>query len=191
MKLASRIAIVTSAVLVVGVVVAHAPGDTPSAVAAPSAAVSWAVDEPTVPVAVKARAWSVSRSIARVAVPAKPAAKPKLKTTYTPKPKPKPTATYSATPPTYTSTGKPWATNAVRLCIRHHESTDNYKTNTGNHYYGAYQFSRATWHAVTGLSGTADQYPPAVQDAAFMKLANAVTSSASMQNQFTTWQYCH
>ena len=51
-------------------------------------------------------------------------------------------------------------------CIRWHESRDTY-TEAGG---GAYQFEDGTWHAVTGLSGEAQNYSPAVQDSAALKL---------------------
>lgn len=59
----------------------------------------------------------------------------------------------------------------VRLCIIARESGGNY--NAQNRYStasGAYQFLDGTWRAVTGLGGSAKDYPPAVQDAAFYKL---------------------
>ena len=70
----------------------------------------------------------------------------------TPTPVPQPTATPqptavpqpTATPqPTADPTGGPTATQwaAVRAC----ESGGNYSINTGNGYYGAYQFSPVTW----------------------------------------------
>jgi hypothetical protein len=49
------------------------------------------------------------------------------------------------------------------------ESGDDYTTNTGNGYYGAYQFSEQTWLGL-GMSGYPYQAPPAVQDAAAAKL---------------------
>ena len=51
-------------------------------------------------------------------------------------------------------------------CIRLHESGDDYAEHGG----GAYQFESGTWEAVTGLSGTAQTYPPTTQDAAALKL---------------------
>jgi hypothetical protein len=53
---------------------------------------------------------------------------------------------------------------AVWACIRQRESGDNYGENTGNGYYGAYQFLESTWLEIGG-SGYPDQAPPAVQDA--------------------------
>jgi hypothetical protein len=49
----------------------------------------------------------------------------------------------------------------LRVC----ESGDNYQEDTGNGYYGAYQFSEATWQGL-GYSGLPNQAPPAQQDAA-------------------------
>jgi hypothetical protein len=60
-----------------------------------------------------------------------------------------------------TSTNTPdWA------CIRQHESGGNYSIGNG----GAYQFEFGTWTALTGLPSPAEDYPPAVQDAAALKL---------------------
>jgi len=59
--------------------------------------------------------------------------------------------------------GGVWA--ALRQC----ESGGNYATNTGNGYYGAYQFSLATWLGL-GYSGLPSNAPPAVQDAAAQQL---------------------
>lgn len=51
-----------------------------------------------------------------------------------------------------------WA--ALRRC----ESGGNYQTNTGNGYYGAYQFDLQTWQSVGG-SGLPSDAPPEEQDA--------------------------
>ena len=61
------------------------------------------------------------------------------------------------------SSAAAWAASPGVACIRDHESGDNYGTNTGNGYYGAYQDSLSTWesHGGTGLPSDA---PPAVQD---------------------------
>ncbi|SFW82405.1 transglycosylase family protein [Amycolatopsis australiensis] len=50
-----------------------------------------------------------------------------------------------------------WA--KLRMC----ESSDRYTTNTGNGYYGAYQFDLPTWRSVGG-QGRPDQAAPAEQD---------------------------
>ena len=51
-------------------------------------------------------------------------------------------------------------------CIRQHESGGNYSVGNG----GAYQFELGTWTSLTGLPSPAQDYPPAVQDAAALKL---------------------
>ncbi len=51
-------------------------------------------------------------------------------------------------------------------CIRQHESGGNYAAGNG----GAYQFEFGTWNGLTGLPSPAQDYPPAVQDAAALKL---------------------
>lgn len=48
--------------------------------------------------------------------------------------------------------------------IRQRESGGNYATNTGNGYYGAYQYDLATWGNYGGYARP-DLAPPAVQDA--------------------------
>lgn len=50
---------------------------------------------------------------------------------------------------------------ALRLC----ESSNNYSANTGNGYYGAYQFLLSTWRAL-GYSGLPSQASASTQDAA-------------------------
>jgi hypothetical protein len=61
----------------------------------------------------------------------------------------------------------------VWACIRQRESGGNYQENTGNGFYGAYQFTPSTWNeSVIGAgypqyaNGRADLAPPYVQDAA-------------------------
>ena len=58
-------------------------------------------------------------------------------------------------------------------CIRQHESNDNYAEGNG----GAYQFELGTWSALTGLPSPAEDYPPAVQDAAALKLYPSAAGS--------------
>lgn len=62
----------------------------------------------------------------------------------------------------------------IAACIRQRESGGNYAINTGNGFFGAYQFTPGTWNtAVSGAgypqyaNGRADLAPPEVQDAAF------------------------
>jgi resuscitation-promoting factor RpfA len=56
-----------------------------------------------------------------------------------------------------------WA--QLRAC----EASGNYATNTGNGFYGAYQFDARTWHGL-GYPGLASQAAPAVQDQAALRL---------------------
>jgi hypothetical protein len=53
----------------------------------------------------------------------------------------------------------------LRMC----ESSDTYTMNSGNGYYGAYQFDPATWTNI-GYPGRPDLEPPAMQDEAARKL---------------------
>jgi hypothetical protein len=59
------------------------------------------------------------------------------------------------------------AANFARL--RQCESRGNYSINTGNGYYGAYQFGRRTWRGL-GYSGLPHQAPPHIQDEAAARL---------------------
>ncbi|HEY0870678.1 MAG TPA: transglycosylase family protein, partial [Acidothermaceae bacterium] len=56
-----------------------------------------------------------------------------------------------------------WA--QLRAC----EASGNYAANTGNGFYGAYQFDARTWHGL-GYSGVASQASPAEQDQAAQRL---------------------
>ena len=73
----------------------------------------------------------------------------------------------AAQPATTTGSGTAGATpNAADwLALRTCESSDNYQENTGNGYFGAYQFSQATWTGL-GYPGRPDQEPPSMQDQA-------------------------
>jgi hypothetical protein len=53
----------------------------------------------------------------------------------------------------------------LRVC----ESSNRYPLNTGNGYYGAYQFNTRTWHGL-GYSGRPDRASKRTQDAATVKL---------------------
>lgn len=56
--------------------------------------------------------------------------------------------------------------------LRQCESGDDYQANTGNGYYGAYQFALSTWQSL-GYSGLPSAAPPAEQDQAAMALQAA------------------
>jgi hypothetical protein len=57
------------------------------------------------------------------------------------------------------------ATDSQLAALRQCESGGNYRTNTGNGYYGAYQFSAGTWRSL-GYSGLPHNASPATQDRA-------------------------
>jgi hypothetical protein len=65
--------------------------------------------------------------------------------------------------------------------IRQCESGGNYATNTGNGYYGAYQFTQGTWNSL-GYSGLPSDASPATQDAAAAQLA--------ARSGFGQWPVC-
>ncbi|CAO5190213.1 N-acetylmuramoyl-L-alanine amidase (Autolysin) [Frankia sp. AiPs1] len=65
--------------------------------------------------------------------------------------------------------------------LRQCESGGDYTTNTGNSYFGAYQFSASTWHSL-GYSGLPHQAAPAVQDEAALRLAQ--------RSGFGQWPVC-
>ena len=54
--------------------------------------------------------------------------------------------------------------------LRDCETHSNYQSNTGNSYYGAYQFSYSTWKSMNTGYEYAYQAPPEVQDNATLKL---------------------
>jgi uncharacterized protein YabE (DUF348 family) len=69
-----------------------------------------------------------------------------------------------------------WLT-ALRGC----ESGGNYQDNTGNGYYGAYQFSLGTWERL-GLSGLPSAAPPSAQDQAIVRNTNLSGGGLASQN---------
>ena len=89
-----------------------------------------------------------------------PVSVPTVPTTIPPVAPPAPVAVPG--PPT-SPLGGVWA--ELRQC----ESGGNYAIDTGNGYYGAYQFSATTWHGL-GFAGLPNQAPPAVQDEAAVEL---------------------
>lgn len=76
--------------------------------------------------------------------------------------------TVVAPAPTPTATGGGGA-GGVWLQLRECESGDNYRENSGNGFYGAYQFSQSTWSGL-GYPGRPDLEPPAMQDQAAQQL---------------------
>jgi LysM repeat protein len=60
-------------------------------------------------------------------------------------------------------------TGGILARVRMRESGGNYADNTGNGYYGAYQFSLSTWESVGG-TGLPSNASPAEQDALAQKL---------------------
>ncbi|MGC8512118.1 MAG: transglycosylase family protein [Acidimicrobiales bacterium] len=114
----------------------------------------------TAPPAVTAPATSSPPSTAPPATPPSTAAAPARQA-------PNPPSFTAASPTTSVSSGPP--TSADWLALRTCESGDTYTENTGNGYYGAYQFSQATWTGL-GYPGRPDQEPPAMQDQAAAQL---------------------
>jgi hypothetical protein len=81
-----------------------------------------------------------------------------------------PTTSSSSSTTSASSAGThPPPAGGVWLELRECESGDNYQADTGNGFYGAYQFAWSTWTAL-GYSGRPDQAPYWVQDAAAQKL---------------------
>ena len=68
------------------------------------------------------------------------------------------------------------------LRLRTCESSGNYQTNTGNGYYGAYQFSQATWNSLGTGYAFAYQAPPAVQDQMIIENTNRSSGGLATQN---------
>ncbi|MFN8041288.1 MAG: transglycosylase family protein [Acidimicrobiales bacterium] len=139
----------------------------PSTTAAPATtATTAAAPTTTAPTATKAQA-----------VPAAPAAPP---TTAAPKP-------VATTPPT-TAAPKPVGGSssdmAFLACVRQRESGGNYGIDTGNGYYGAYQFAQSTWDNTARHAGRGDlvgrkpsQASPGDQDAMALHLLQWVGRS--------------
>jgi hypothetical protein len=84
------------------------------------------------------------------------------------------TTTVACTPPQ-----SPIADQLAQL--RQCESSGNYAINTGNGFYGAYQFDLQTWHGL-GYGGYPNQAAPFVQDQA------ATTLHA--QRGWSPWPAC-
>jgi hypothetical protein len=83
---------------------------------------------------------------------------------------PAPVATYSSAPdyaaPASSAYADPAVSSAAPSVVQC-ESGGDYAANTGNGYYGGYQFDSGTWDAYGDPAyGEANEAPPAVQDAA-------------------------
>ena len=78
-----------------------------------------------------------------------------------------PPTTQAAPPPTTVPATAP--SGGVWYELRMCESGDDYSINTGNGYYGAYQFALSTWLGL-GFTGLPSDAPPAVQDRAAQEL---------------------
>jgi hypothetical protein len=144
-----------------GVFAGFAPEPTPAPVAPPAASVALAPAAPPAavetPAVVESSATqSAAASTESTSVQAAPFDGPIVAESVGPAPTPAPTE------PAIQNDG--WA--ALRNC----ESGGNYQTNTGNGFYGAYQFTISTWNAVAQIIDPAyvgvrpDQAPPAIQD---------------------------
>lgn len=81
-----------------------------------------------------------------------------------PAPTPKP-----ATPKPVTAAAPRPSDDSVWQRLRNCEAGGRYDRNSGNGYYGAYQFSAGTWRSL-GYKGLPHQAPPEVQDEAARKL---------------------
>lgn len=87
----------------------------------------------------------------------------------TPTPTPAPDVPPVTAPPPPHPTTSVGATPAVWASLRQCESNGNYGDNTGNGYYGAYQFSLSTWRGL-GYAGLPSNASAAVQDQAAQRL---------------------
>jgi hypothetical protein len=122
----------------------------PTTAAAPSAART--VSAPTTPPAPTRVSAPTIRSAPSTAAPAITAAPTR------------PTTAVSAP-----SSGGGGSSNGMLARLRQCESGGNYRENSGDGFYGAYQLSPATW-SLLGVPGRPDQSPPAVQDQAALTL---------------------
>jgi hypothetical protein len=80
-----------------------------------------------------------------------------------------PPTTQPAPPPTTAPPAPPPPSGGVWYELRMCESGDNYAEDTGNGYYGAYQFALSTWYGL-GFSGLPSDASPALQDEAAQEL---------------------
>ena len=76
--------------------------------------------------------------------------------------------------------------SGVWACIAQHESGGNPAANTGNGYYGAFQFTLGTWQAVGGPPGLPSDYPLSVQ----LHYAEVLQAQSGWGNWPVTSQMC-
>lgn len=70
---------------------------------------------------------------------------------------PQVSATAPAAPTGVSDEVAAWASSPKAMAVKFCESTNNYAINTGNGYYGAWQFDHPSWHANGG--GQFAEYP--------------------------------
>jgi hypothetical protein len=152
---------------------------TTAAASRPTATTTTTTPAPRTPTPTSTTTTSATSSASPTAPPstATSAAAPSTTTTTDPPP---PTTAPPTTPP-QPATAPPATTTAITvdlhpppagglwLELRDCESGDNYQANTGNGYYGAYQFSWPTWVDL-GYPGRPDQEPYWMQDQAAQRL---------------------
>lgn len=98
-------------------------------------------------------------------------------------PSPGALATASTAPTQPLNPTQPSSLAAAFGAIRNCESSNDYSLNSGNGYYGAYQFALATWQNL-GQSGLPSNAPAATQDAAALLLYQRAG------NSFSPWPTC-
>src|SRR5262249_51384878 len=116
----------------------------------PTTTAPWTV--PPVQYTVPTTSWSTTTT-AKAATTVTTAAAPVWTAPPTTQPvwTPPPTA-----PPTTAPQGGSQSDMAFLACVRRRESGGNYSINTGNGYYGAYQFAISTWNATAQHAGRFD-----------------------------------
>ncbi len=68
-------------------------------------------------------------------------------------------ASYTPAAAGYPTSGYGYSPSGVWACIAQHESASNPATDTGNGYYGMYQFTMSSWQAGGGTGNPADASP--------------------------------
>lgn len=76
--------------------------------------------------------------------------------------------------------------SGVWACIAQHESGGNPASNSGNGFYGAFQFTLASWQAVGGPPGLPSHYPLSVQ----LHYAEVLQAQSGWGNWPVTSQMC-